>query len=131
MGARPERRSFLTKLFSRLKPGALLYLVLPLAGCRARLIDTSIVNQGPALQLLEFDYPDASFGLDALAAGGVYHYRFAVQGAGPLTLHFEDISGHAYTANGPAVQKGQEGSLIVTIGSARQVDWKPDLTGAK
>jgi hypothetical protein len=108
----------------RLRLGAPVCLFLLLAGCRARLINASIVNQGPALQLLEFDYPSASFGVDKLPAGGVYDYRFAVQGAGELTLHFQDSAGHNYTANGPAVSDGQEGSLTVTIDRAQHVTWQ-------
>jgi hypothetical protein len=110
------------RVSKRLRLGAPLCLLL-LAGCRTRLIDTSIVNQGPALQLLEFDYPSASFGVDQLAAGAVYHYRFTVQGTGPLTLHFEDSAGRSYDTTGPTVDKGQEGSLTVTINRARQVSW--------
>ena len=131
LGARPGREIFLTNVIKRLRLGAPLCFSLLLGGCRARLVDAKIVNQGPALQLLEFDYPSASFGVDKLPAGGVYHYRFAVKGAGPLTLHFEDSAGHSYTANGPAVNEGQEGSLTVTIDGARQVSWKKDLTAVK
>jgi hypothetical protein len=127
----PEPRNVRAKLFRRWKLAAPFCLLFGLAGCRARLIEANIVNHGAPLQLLEFDYPSASFGIDALPAGGVYHYSFAVQGPGPLTLHFEDSAGHTYTSTGPAVTKGQEGSLTVTIGSPRQVSWKPELTTAR
>jgi hypothetical protein len=110
--------------------GVPLCLLLPLAGCHTPLIDTSIVNHGPALQLLEFDYPNASFGIDKLPPGGVYHYRFAIQGTGPLTLHFEDSSGHSHTANGPTVHQGQEGALTVTI-DGDQVSWGKEFAASR
>jgi hypothetical protein len=99
-----------------------------LSGCRTRLIDTTIVNQGPTLHVLEFDYPSASFGADALATGARYHYRFKIQGSGPVTLHFEDSAGKDHTAGGPTFSQGQEGSLTVTIDAQNRVSWSEKLT---
>jgi hypothetical protein len=98
-----------------------------LSGCHSRLIDTTIVNQGPMLHVLEFDYPSASFGMDALAPGARYHYRFKIQGSGPVTLHFEDNAGKDHTVNGPALSQGQEGSLTVTIDAENHVSWSPEF----
>ena len=68
-------------------------MTLCLAGCRSRFVEVTIVNQGPTLHVMEFDYPSASFGANVLAAGGKFHYRFKVQGSGPLSLQYEDGTG--------------------------------------
>jgi hypothetical protein len=39
-----------------------------LAGCRSRFVEATIVNQGPTLHVLEFDYPSASFGANVRTA---------------------------------------------------------------
>ncbi len=82
-----------------------------LAGCQSRFIEVTIVNQGPMLHVMEFDYPSASFGANQLATGAKYHYRFKVQGPGSLSLQYEDSSGHTRTAEGPKVDLGDQGSL--------------------
>ena len=98
-----------------------------LTACRTALVNTEIVNQGPALQLLEFDYPDASFGADALTAGAHYRYSFQIEGSGPLTIHFTDASGHSHTAQGPIVKEGEQGPLTVTINAQNHVSWSAKL----
>jgi hypothetical protein len=102
-----------------------------LAGCRSRFVEATTVNQGPALHVMEFDYPSASFGANVLAAGGKFHYRFKVQGTGPLSLQYEDGEGHAHTATGPSVDLGDQGSLLVTVSPTGAVTWTPSLTNPK
>ncbi len=102
-------------------------LMLASSGCRSHLVNTEIVNQGPTLRLLEFDYPDASFGADALSTGGQYRYSFQIRGSGPLTLHFNDASGKSHTAQGPTVKEGEQGTLTVTINAENQVSWVSKL----
>ena len=102
-------------------------LMLALSGCRTRLVDTDIVNQGPMMHVLEFDYPSASFGADQLPTGGHYHYSFQIRGSGPLTLHYNDASGKSHTAQGPTVSEGEQGSLTVTIDAQNQVRWSASL----
>jgi hypothetical protein len=89
------------------------------------------VNQGPALHVMEFDYPSASFGANELASGAKFHYRFKIQGAGPLSLQYEDGGGHTHTAAGPSVDLGDEGSLLVTINPTGAVSWTSSLTNPK
>jgi hypothetical protein len=102
--------------------------VAPLAGCHSHVVDMTIINQGPAVHVVELDYPSASFGTDSLARGGQYHYRFEIQGSGPLSLSFEDSSGKNHTTQGPTVHQGQEGSFLVTIGeNSSSVSWTPKL----
>ncbi len=109
----------------------LLFCALGLAGCQSRFVEVTIVNQGPPLRLMEFDYPSASFGANGLAAGAKYHYRFKVQGAGTLSVQFEDESGHKRTSTGPKVDLGDEGSLLVSIDPSGAVSWIPTLTNPK
>ncbi len=120
------------QFFVRLRSVLLLSLCLAgLAGCRSRFVEATIVNQGPALHVLEFDYPSASFGANVLAAGGKFHYRFKIQGSGPLSLQYEDGEGHSHTAAGPNVDLGDQGSLLVTISPTGAVTWSPNLTNPK
>ena len=120
------------QFFVKIREALLLTLCLVgLAGCRSRFVEATIVNQGPALHVLEFDYPNASFGANVLAAGGKFHYRFKIQGSGPLSLQYEDGEGHAHTAAGPNVDLGDQGSLLVTISPAGAVTWTPSLTNPK
>jgi len=109
----------------------LLMLCVGLAGCRSRFVAVTIVNQGPTVHVMEFDYPSASFGANSLAAGAKFHYRFKVQGSGPLSLQYEDGSGKTQTAQGPRVDLGDQGSLLVNIDARGAVTWTPDLTNPK
>jgi hypothetical protein len=102
-----------------------------LTGCRSRFVEATIVNQGPALHVLEFDYPSASFGANQLATGAQFRYRFKIQGDGPLSLQFEDAAGHNHTAAGPNVALGDQGTLLVTITPAGTVTWSPNLNNPK
>jgi hypothetical protein len=105
-----------------------IFAMLALTGCHSHIVVATIANQGPAVRLIEFDYPSASFGTDQIAAGSLYHYRFKIQGSGPLTLSFQDSAGKPHTMQGPTVHQGQEGSLLVTIeGQGSKVTWTPQL----
>ncbi len=89
------------------------------------------MNQGPTLHVMEFDYPSASFGANQLASGAKFHYRFKIQGDGPLSLQYEDGMGHNHTAAGPNVALGDQGTLLVTITPAGTVTWSPNLNNPK
>ena len=99
-----------------------------LTGCHSRFVEVTIVNQGPVVQLMEFDYPSASFGANVLEPGAKYHYRFKIQGSGPLSLQYQDASGQTRTSEGPKVDLGEEGSLLVNIDARGTVTWTPTLT---
>jgi hypothetical protein len=102
-----------------------------LAGCRSRFVEVTIVNQGPTLHVMEFDYPSASFGANQLASGAKFHYRFKVQGSGSLSLMYEDSAGKTHTAAGPKVDLGEQGSLLVNVDPAGAVTWTSSLTNPK
>jgi hypothetical protein len=100
-----------------------------LAGCHSRYVETTIDNRGPKnLQMLEVDYPSASFGVGNLAAGSQFHYRFKIQGSGNLKLQFIDPKGETRNIDGPELNEGQEGHLTITIDPAGKVAWQPELT---
>ncbi len=107
---------------------ALFLLTIGVSGCKSRFIEATIVNQGPPLHVVEFDYPSASFGANVLPAGGKYHYRFKVQGSGLLSLHWEDASGKTHSVDGPKVDLGDQGSVVATIEAGGTVAWAPSLT---
>jgi hypothetical protein len=99
------------------------------AGCRSRFVATTLENDTDhPLQMVELDYPGASFGVSTLAAHGVYSYRFKAIGSGALALSFTDVAGGAHTAVGPQIQDGQGGSLVVSIGERGAVSWRPVLS---
>lgn len=108
-----------------------LMLLVVCTGCHSRFVEVTIVNQGPTLHVLEFDYPSASFGANQLATGAKYHYRFKIQGPGPLSLQYEDSAGHIRSNPGPNVELGDQGSLLVNIDPRGAVTWSPSLTNPK
>ena len=102
------------------------------SGCHSAFVETTIENHGPAdIHLVEVDYPSASFGVGTLAANGKFHYRFKIQGSGPLKIEFTDAQGKVQTADGPELNQGQEGSLAIVIDPAAKVSWQPNLSKAK
>ena len=97
-----------------------------LSACHSYHIDTTIENRtGADIQLLEVDYPSASFGADRLAAGATFHYRFQIIGDGPLKLQYSDASGHQVQATGPALSQGQQGQLQILLLPNGKVQFLP------
>jgi hypothetical protein len=99
-----------------------------LAGCHSYHIDSTIENHtGAAVKLIEVDYPYASFGTDVIAAGADYHYRFQVEGGGPLKIQYVEPNGHTATATGPTLAIGQEGTLQIILLPQAKVVFEPQL----
>lgn len=89
---------------------------LTLTGCHAHYVSMDVHNgSNQPVSLVEVDYPSASFGMDTLAAGADYHYRFKIIGDGPTKLLWTDADRHNHTATGPSLHEGQEGTLTATI----------------
>ncbi|AXC14685.1 hypothetical protein ACPOL_5437 [Acidisarcina polymorpha] len=98
-------------------------------GCHSHFVDTTIDNQGPsAIHLVEVDYPSASFGVGNLAANSQFHYRFKIQGSGALKIEFTDSHGQVHNVDGPELNQGQEGRLIIAVGPEGKVSWQPKLS---
>lgn len=111
---------------------AALLACLGTSACHSDFVQTSIVNHtGGAVQLIEVDYPDASFGTQEIAAGATYHYRFKILDSGSLSISFTGPDHKPYSATGPSVHLGQQGRLSITIDPDGRVEWTPTLSSAK
>jgi hypothetical protein len=96
-------------------------------GCRSAYVEADIVNgSASSVSLVELDYPSASFGTGALAAGQTFHYRFKILGNGGTKILWTDSGHRDHSVTGPALQEGQQGSLTVTI-RADSADWASRL----
>ena len=102
------------------------------AGCRSYLVRVSVVNRtGEAANLIEVDYPSASFGIDSLPAGGVYHYRLQLLDEGPVTVEYTGADRHPHKATGPTLEEKQEGTLEIDLLPGGKVEFHPELTAAR
>lgn len=113
--------------------GILAVILLPAlllaAGCHSYHVDATIENRtGGAIQLLEVDYPSASFGDDSLAAGATYHYRFQIRGKGILTVQYTASDRRQVQIKGPALAERQEGRLQIVLLPAGKAEFHPQLT---
>ena len=94
-------------------------------GCHSPYVATTVSNHtSQPIQLLEVDYPSASFGTEALPLGADFHYRFKVLGSGNMKLVYTDGSHRDHNSDGPYLKEGAEGSLTIVI-SDTGVTWKP------
>ncbi|MGA3373326.1 MAG: hypothetical protein ABSC48_16340 [Terracidiphilus sp.] len=102
--------------------------VLSLAGCHSRHIDTTVENRtGGAIQLLEVDYPSASFGANSLAAGEVFHYRIHLRGSGGLKVEYTASDGRQTQIEGPALAEPQEGRIEIVLLPGGNAEFHPHL----
>jgi hypothetical protein len=83
---------------------------------------------GGAIQLLEVDYPSASFGADKLAAGEVFRYRIQVRGSGPLKVGYTGSDGRQAQMNGPTLAERQEGRIQIVLLPGGTGEFHPQLT---
>jgi len=87
-----------------------------IAGCHSPYVEATISNRtSERLQLIEVDYPSASFGTQSLAPGQDFHYRFKVLGEGRMKLTYTDTANHEHKSEGPSLKEGAEGPLTITI----------------
>jgi hypothetical protein len=99
-------------------------------GCHSPYVEATVSNRtSQPIELLEVDYPSASFGTQNLAVGAEYHYRFKVLGSGNMKLTYTDAAHHDQKSDGPFLKEGQEGSLQITIAPGGIV-WQP-MTAVK
>jgi hypothetical protein len=111
--------------------GAACTLVL-LTACQSPWIACTIVNrQATPVSLVEVAYPGGSFGIQTIAPGASFHYRFHALGTETTTIDFADAAHKIHTIKGPELQLGQQGSLRIEIQPGNQVTWTPELKKAR
>ena len=113
-----------------MRPLSLLVLLVSFTtvGCRSPYVAATVSTRtGRPLELLEVDYPSASFGTQNLAPGSDFHYRFKVLGSGSMKLLYTDSDHQDHKADGPFLKEGAEGSLSIAI-TPNGVTWQPDTT---
>ncbi|MGD0547482.1 MAG: hypothetical protein ABR991_06590 [Terracidiphilus sp.] len=103
--------------------------LIALAACHSYHIETTVENRtGGPIQLLEVDYPSASFGADSLAAGAVLPYRIQVRGNGPIKVQYTASGGRQMQMESPALTEHQEGSLEIVLLPDGKAEFHPHLT---
>lgn len=106
--------------------------VFALSGCKSPHIGVTVVNQtGGTINLVEVDYPSASFGVDSMANGGSYHYLIQVRLSGPIKAQYTDAASKIVKVTGPELQEGQQGSMTITLLPEGKADFQPQLESAK
>jgi hypothetical protein len=99
------------------------------SGCHSYHIETTVENRtGEAIQLLEVDYPSASFGANSLAAGAVLHYRIQLRGNGPIKVQYTTGNGRQTQLDGPSLAERQEGRLEIVLLPGGKAEFHPELT---
>jgi hypothetical protein len=106
-------------------------LLLPLliaASCRTYIVNVTIENHtGGAVNLLEVDYPSASFGVDTIPPGAVYHYHLQLQDSGPIKISYMEGEKQKYTSTGPAVHQNQQGQLEIVLNANGKTEFHAQL----
>jgi hypothetical protein len=98
-------------------------------GCHSYHIDATIENRtGAPIQLLEVDYPSASFGADSLADGADFHYRFQVNGSGQLKVSYTAANGKTVQISGATLAERQQGTLEIVLEPGGKAEFHPQLT---
>jgi hypothetical protein len=107
---------------------ALLTVLITTTGCHSPYVATTVSNHTTqSIELLEVDYPSASFGTQNLAPAADFHYRFKVLGSGNMKLLYTDSAHHDHKSDGPFLKEGAEGPLTIAIADTG-VTWQPAPT---
>jgi len=120
---------------SALSCAAMIALLIPTVatiGCHSAHVESTVENRtGEAIQQIEVDYPSASFGVNALAAGAQFHYRIQLQGNGPMKVQYAGRDGQVIHIEGPTVAEPQEGSLQIVLLPEGKAEFIPSLTSRR
>jgi hypothetical protein len=118
------------KASARILGAVLLPVVGLVSACHSFHIETTVENRtGEAIQLLEVDYPSASFGADKVAAGADFQYRIQVRGSGHLTVQYTGSNGRQVSQiDGPELAERQEGRLEIVLLPAGKAEFHPQLS---
>ena len=103
-----------------------------LIGCHSYHVETTVENRtGAAIQLLEVDYPNASFGADSLASVADFHYRIQIESEGPIKVQYTTPDGQQEQITGPSVSRHQQGRLEVVLLPGGKAEFHPELTAGR
>jgi len=106
-------------------------LVIAICGCRSYRVEVTVENRtGAAIQLLEVDYPSASFGADNLPPGASMHYSLQVRGSGPVKVQYT-VGGAQTEITGPVLEEKDEGQLLIVLLAGGKAQFTPQLSHAK
>jgi hypothetical protein len=101
------------------------------SGCHSYHVETTVENHtGGPIQLLEVDYPSASFGANTLAADAEYHYRIQLRGSGPIKVQYTASDGRLTQVEGPMLFELQEGRIEIVLLPGGKAEFHPQLTDA-
>ena len=111
-------------------PAVALATLIALTGCHSPYVVATVSNRASRpIELLEVDYPSASFGTQGLAPGADFHYRFKVLGSGSMKLLYTDSTHQDHKSDGPFLKEGAEGPLVILI-TETGIAWQPAPTVA-
>jgi hypothetical protein len=109
----------------------LLAVLASIPGCHSYHVDANVENRtGADIQLLEIDYPSASFGADRIASGAIYHYRFQIRGSGPIKITYTGPGNKQFQISGPTLVERQQGQLEIVLLPSGKAQFIPHLTPA-
>jgi hypothetical protein len=95
---------------------ALLSCLVATIGCRSPYVEATVTNHtNQSIDLIEVDYPSASFGTQSMVPGSSFHYRFKVLGSGDVKLTYTTSTFRDKTSKGPTLKEGDEGQLQIAI----------------
>ena len=108
---------------------SLLLTLVMIAGCRSHHVEITVENRtGAAIQLIEVDYPSASFGADALASEGRLSYSIQVRGTGPVKVQYKASSGAQQQISGPSLAERDEGLLEIVLLPNGKASFTPQIS---
>lgn len=102
------------------------------AGCkeyRSFWVNVTVVNRtGAPIREIEVDYPSASFGINQLEAGAVYHYRLKVSGKGKLHAQYPGALDKIIRVDGPLLQNNDQGKIQIDLEPGNKIDFTQTLS---
>lgn len=118
-------------LLRAIAASALSLVLAATSGCRSYRVQVSVENRtGAAVQLLEVDYPSASFGADTLAAGASMRYSLQVRGSGPVKVQYT-VGNSQPQITGPILTEKDQGMLLIVLLPGGKAEFTPQLSHSK
>jgi hypothetical protein len=98
-------------------------------GCRSYHVGITVENRtGAPIQLVEVDYPSASFGAGSLAPGANLQYQIQVRGTSRVKVQYTAAGGVQKQISGPALSEGDEGLLQIILLPDGKAEFTPQLS---